>query len=323
MAWPLERSKIKTLKNCTDPLFGPKEAVDEKGMERRKALAERAKIIYELLKSTQLVMDLLHWRRSDLRLAEQEEDVSNGNQVEKMQEAKRKTLKECIARLARVVRPTAPDAPEPTIGLGRQDREDRTVRQVKGYQLEGLEVDEEEEGRKEKKKEDILDAGELYYLCDKVTDAEFLAETDRAWEPCEDSAVYRSCLSIRRHLCANDVPWLADPRKQQLLTEVEALKGRNDWILDPKHVYRRSVLKASSPSWAEPVERMERWYRTIWEPSILERVWKEPKEEEVWAFPKSQFEDGDVLTKDFEEYITDTENIASNLRRKNNLSALW
>jgi hypothetical protein len=88
MGLQLERSKIRTLKNCSDPLFGPREATDKAGMERRKALAERAKVIYEPLKSTQLVMDLLHWRRSELRLAEQEQDVYKGDQLERDREAK-------------------------------------------------------------------------------------------------------------------------------------------------------------------------------------------------------------------------------------------
>jgi hypothetical protein len=58
------------------------------------------------------------------------------------------------------------------------------------------------------------------------------------------------------------------------------------------------------------------------EPSILERNWQPPTEEQVWAFPKSTFTDGEVVAGDCEEFMTDIKNIASNLRRKNNPSAL-
>jgi hypothetical protein len=115
---------------------------------------------------------------------------------------------------------------------------------------------------------------------------------------------------------------VSDANKQRLLNEIEALRDKNDWILDPKHVCRRAILRSSSPSWAEPVEVMEKHYRPIWNPSILERDWPEPSEDAIWAFPKSQFADEDVLAKDFEEFMTDAKNIAGNLKRKNNLSAL-
>jgi hypothetical protein len=110
MGLQLQRSKIKTLKNCTDPLFGPRVAADEAEIQRRKVLAEKAK-------TTQLVMDFLHWRASDLRLAEQEADVYNGEWPERDRGAKKRTLKKCIAPLAKVVKPIASVAQEPSIGL--------------------------------------------------------------------------------------------------------------------------------------------------------------------------------------------------------------
>jgi hypothetical protein len=323
MGLQLQRSKIKTLKNCTDPLFGSRVAADEAEIQRRKVLAEKAKISDELLKSTHLVMDLLHWRASDLRLAEQKAEVYKGEWPERYTEAKKRTLKKCRARLAQVVKPIAPDAPEPSIGLlptGKKNTKAGALKQTRAYELEGMDLAELED--ESTKNHEVGDPEELYYLCNKVTDAEFEAEAENAWELCGESGAYSGRRSIRRHVYANDIPLLGDMKKQQLLNEVEALRDKDDWILDQKHVYRRSVLKASSPSWAEPMERMERHYRPIRNPSIFERDWRPPMEEQVWAFPKSTFADGEVLAKDLEEFMTDIKNIASNLRRKNNLSAL-
>jgi hypothetical protein len=128
------------------------------------------------------------------------------------------------------------------------------------------------------KQYEVEDPDDLYYLCDKVTDAEFEAEMHTTWESCEEDQLNQTCRSIRKHVYANDIPRLEDKKKQEPLTEIEAMRDKNDWILDPKHVYRRSILKASSPSRAEPVQRMEKHYRPTWNPSILERDWQPPLE---------------------------------------------
>jgi hypothetical protein len=85
------------------------------------------------------------------------------------------------------------------------------------------------------------------------------------------------------------MPTLTDANKQRLVDEIEAHRDRNDWISDPKHVYRRAILKTQMPSWAESAELMEANYRPIWKPSTLDRQWREPTEDEIWAFPKSIF----------------------------------
>jgi hypothetical protein len=119
----LERSKLRVLRNSSEPLFGPREAVDEDELLRRKMVAEKGRICWELLKSTQLVLDLLNWRKADLRIAEQEgEDVYESDVTLGMREKKLKTLEKRIARLAMVVRPLAPEAPERTIGRGHRNR---------------------------------------------------------------------------------------------------------------------------------------------------------------------------------------------------------
>jgi hypothetical protein len=131
-----------------------------------------------------------------------------------------------------------------------------------------------------------------------------------------ESQVYKTCLSIR-------MPRLTDKKKQQLLEETEALRDRNDWILDRKHVYGRSILKKKMPQWMESVERMEAHYRPIWDPPALSREWKPPvSEQDLWAFPKRLFTDGEQIANEFLEFMKDPKNVAQNLRWKNNLSAL-
>jgi hypothetical protein len=94
----------------------------------------------------------------------------------------------------------------------------------------------------------------------------------------------------------------------------------HDWILDPNHVYRRPILRRKMPQWTQSTDRMERHYAHTWNPSVLERNWHEPTEDELWAFPKSQRTDNETLAKECIEYMTDKKNIGINLRRKNNLS---
>jgi hypothetical protein len=51
--------------------------------------------------------------------------------------------------------------------------------------------------------------------------------------------------------------------------------------------------------------------------------WKPPvSDEDLWAFPKAEFTDGEEIAKEFMEFMTDKKNIGQNLRRKNKLSAL-
>jgi hypothetical protein len=59
------------------------------------------------------------------------------------------------------------------------------------------------------------------------------------------------------------MPQLKDKKKQALIDEPEAQRDRNDWILDPKHVYRRSILRKKMPQWTNSTEKMESWYRPI------------------------------------------------------------
>jgi hypothetical protein len=206
MGLQLERSKIRVLRNSSEPLFGLKEAADEGEMLRRKAVAEKERVCFELIKPIQLVMDLPPCRKVDLRIAEQEGDVCETAVIVSMREKKMKTLKKCIARLARLMKPIAPDAPERAIGLSK---EQLTWKQIQGYQMEGMDVDEDMPNDKEKKP--ILDAEELYYFSHKETNEEFEEEAKQAWLDVEDGVAYRSCLSIRKHVYANDVDWLADP----------------------------------------------------------------------------------------------------------------
>jgi hypothetical protein len=103
---------------------------------------------------------------------------------------------------------------------------------------------------------------------------------------------------------------------------MQKLKDNNDWTLDPKHIYRRSILRQKAPSWAESTERMEGQYRPIWNPEGLREQWREPNDGEYWAFQKSTFTDDAKIAEEFKEFMTDPKKLGVNLRKKNNLSSL-
>jgi hypothetical protein len=198
---------------------------------------------------------------------------------------------------------------------------------TRSYGLDGDSVDDElvDEHHHEDEAEPmtIEDTTDLYYLCEKDTPEQVEGEMEATWDLCLESQVYKTCLSIRKHVYTNTMPQLRDKKKQALIDESKAPRDRNDWILDPKHVYRRSILRKKMPQWTNSTEKMERWSRPIWEPKRLRRAWEPPvSEEDMWAFPKAEFADGGEIAKEFREFMIDPKNIGQNLRRKNNLSAL-
>jgi hypothetical protein len=76
MAWQIQRAKIRALRKSGGTLFGPKHVATTHEMERRRTVAEHARSLYELLKSTQLVMDAINWRVTGKRLTEAESELS-------------------------------------------------------------------------------------------------------------------------------------------------------------------------------------------------------------------------------------------------------
>jgi hypothetical protein len=170
----------------------------------------------------------------------------------------------------------------------------------------------------------IYEEGEqenLFFLCDR-SDQQLEGIAMEAWEETVESQVCKTCLAIRARAWAGTLTNLSDRKKQQILREMQKFKDNDDWTLDPKHVYRRSILRQKAPSWAESTEKIERHYRPIWNPEQLREQWREPNDGDYWAFPKSQFSDGSKIEKEFIEFMTDPKNIGMNLRKKNNLSAL-
>jgi hypothetical protein len=244
MSWQMQRAKPRALRKAGGTMFGPKRVSDSKELERRRTVAEQARVMYELPKSTQLVLDAINWRVTDKRLAETEYQLSgiemDDARVKFERKRKIKTLRKCITRLSELVQPYSPERAEPAIGLLPSGRS-VLVPVVVSYSLEGQSV-EELAGEAEpevNKPEPIKDGADLFYLCGKTSPAEIEAETEAAWDQLREGKFFRTCLSVRAHVFSNTMPQLSNKRKQQLLDETEGLRDRNDWVLDPKHVYRR------------------------------------------------------------------------------------
>jgi hypothetical protein len=277
--WQLIRAKMRSVKGSIGTMFGPRSVVSEKEMERRRAVAEQAQVHYQLLKATQLISDAIHWRIADKRLQEEEYNLlridDSDLRLKFERETKRKTLRKCIQKLVRLVKPFSPERPDPVIGFGLMPSGRSTLHAItKSYGLEGEPVDDElidEHQHEEPEPMAVEDSTDLYYLCEKDTPEQVEAEMEATWDLCLESQVYKTCLSIRRHVYTNTMPQLKDKKKQALLDESEAQRDRNDWILDPKHVYRRSILRKKMPQWTNSTEKMESWYRPIWDPKLLRK----------------------------------------------------
>jgi hypothetical protein len=121
MANQIMRAKLRALRKTGGSLFGPKKVLTAHEIERRKSVAEHARCLYELLKATQLSLDALNFRASDIRLTAAEyelsgitlDDARRKFQAEKMQS----TLFKCIKKLSEHVAPFAPELFQPVIGL--------------------------------------------------------------------------------------------------------------------------------------------------------------------------------------------------------------
>jgi hypothetical protein len=56
----------------------------------------------------------------------------------------------------------------------------------------------------------VEDGEDLYYLCGKEQPDVIQAEAEQVWEQCDNSQVYKTCLSISRHVYTNTMPELKD-----------------------------------------------------------------------------------------------------------------
>jgi hypothetical protein len=249
----LMRAKIRAVKGAKGTMFGPKKVVSAKEMERRRAVAEQAKNQYQLLKATQFVIDAISWRVAEKRLAETEyRDLGIELEDARLRferEKKLRTLRKCTGMLSRLVQPYNPEKPEPHIGVLLSGRSAIAAIE-QSFDLEGNSVEElmgEDEMPELEKPLPVEDPLDLYYLCGKEEPNVIQAEAEQVWEQCYESQVHKTCLSIRRHVYTNTMPELKDKKKRALLEESEAQRDRNDWILDPKHVYRRSILRRKMP----------------------------------------------------------------------------
>jgi hypothetical protein len=70
------RAKIRALRKAGGSLFGPNKVLTAMEVERRKVIAENARMVYAVIKATQLVLDALNWRATDKRLQTAEYELS-------------------------------------------------------------------------------------------------------------------------------------------------------------------------------------------------------------------------------------------------------
>jgi hypothetical protein len=143
MANQIMRAKIRALRKSGGSLFGPKKVLTAKEIERRRVVAENARMIYEIIKATQLVLDALNWRIADKRLQAAEYELSglelDDARVWFERDRMIKILAKCISKLSQAIQAYAPEKAQPVIGLlpsGR--RRPITIH----YGLEGEPIDE-------------------------------------------------------------------------------------------------------------------------------------------------------------------------------------
>jgi hypothetical protein len=107
----------------------------------------------------------------------------------------------------------------------------------------------------------------------------------------------------------------------KLIKQGDALKNRNDWALDKKHVYCRMILIHDAPSWLQPAGVMVQHYEPIWfpkefnidgSPPLGHCKYRSPNAESPWAIhSRASSED---VSRSYKRFITNRIAIAKCLR---------
>jgi hypothetical protein len=120
MANQVLRAKIRALRKAGGSLFGPKKVLSAREVERRRVISENARMVYEILKDTQLVLDALNWRVSDKCLQSAEYELSgialDDARVSFERARMLKILAKCITTLSHAIQPYAAEKARPVIG---------------------------------------------------------------------------------------------------------------------------------------------------------------------------------------------------------------
>jgi hypothetical protein len=195
MANQVMRAKIRAFRKAGGSLFGPKKVLTAKEVEKRKVIAENARMVYEIIKATQLVLDALNWRVIDKRLQTAEYELSvlalDDARVSFARAKMLKILGKCIAKLAKSIQPYAPEKAQPVIGLLPSGRR-RPLNSHYGMEGEAIqELMPNEEGQSEGPVYEEGEAESLFYLCDR-SDQQLEGLALEAWEETVNGQIARS-----------------------------------------------------------------------------------------------------------------------------------
>jgi hypothetical protein len=115
------RLKLRAIRKAGGTLYGPKKVMTAKEIERRRVVAENARLVCEIIKATQLVLDVLGWKSDDLRRQSAEYELSGISLDDAHRsfenDKKLRTLRKCITKLSESIQPYVPGKAQPVIGL--------------------------------------------------------------------------------------------------------------------------------------------------------------------------------------------------------------
>jgi hypothetical protein len=274
----------------------------------------KAHLEWDLLQTTDSIMEELNWRVIDNRLKEQTLSEHDSEVLAIERGKHRDRLHKGIMKLKESVPGPIDEDAHCTTGIEEEpDDEPKTLPTADGLaQLMK---------KKEERREEIAMAT---YLNWSVSDPNVVENVlIENWERTEvGGELWMKCEKLRELILGDRMPEWADEERRHMQESSEAIGDRGDWHLDPRSTYHRRDKERPNPKCPVPVEDVERHFKSVWEPIVTpENTFVAPTADSPWHIPPPD-ENSLNLGGSFGEWMRNEDGIRACLKSKHNLFAL-
>jgi hypothetical protein len=311
----MHRFKLRQLKRDDTELYCPKNVLIKQQLEEQMLARKKPARTFQIVKWTRLISNVLKWRIADLAAAEVELETQ-GRPVrtachEQIRAKRFKQPEKYMCALWGFVSQDDPygdldDDEDEDQENGGQDKvlesiADKTLMEIGNRRKpDTRSVEKAKEGKlkEEARREELAIPTRL----NADTTAEEVHELASAtWmDPGLDHRSRETSGALRPG-CITGTLKKDKKDDQKFIKQADALKNRNDWVLDKKHVHGRMILQRDAPYWLPPVEILVKHHQPIRNPPLQNSdgtlkldhyKYREPSEQNSWAIRKDlQLED--------------------------------
>jgi hypothetical protein len=311
--WHLIRKKVRQLCSIREPLYGPKRALTPEQTAVKLMANTKAHLEWDLLQTTDFVMEELNWRVIHNRMKGQQMSAHDALVLEIERGRHLDRLYKGITKLMHSVPEPIDEERRSAAGLEDEPPEERHPKTPEG--LARLLK------QKEERKEELAVATYLNWANPDPNIVEKVLVEN--WERTEvGGELWQQCEKLRELILGGRMPRWAEDDRRRMEESSEAIAARGDWHLDPGTTYHRKVKKRPHPKCPVPVEEAEKHFRSVWDPrETPEGMFKWPEPDSVWTIPQPAENEVDLDGR-FAEWMRNEDDIRACLKSKHNLSAL-